>query len=135
MKTPIVLLLLLIVPALAFVVPTVPLTHGMSSTATQPTSITRSSLFSTNGGSGGDNNNNKKDKLQQLGFSSQELERSRPRNVPPQKVQVNLVNDVDPFTLTAIGFGLIAFNFLIFANMGDAGLSGLVATLINKLNE
>ncbi len=48
-----------------------------------------------------------------------------------ENVNVNLVNDVDSFTLTAIGFALIAFNFLVFANMGDAGIGGIVARIIN----
>ena len=50
-----------------------------------------------------------------------------------ENVNVNLVDDVDSFTLTAIGFALIAFNFLVFANMGDAGIGGIVARLINWL--
>lgn len=48
-----------------------------------------------------------------------------------ENVNVNLVDDVDSFTLTAIGFALIAFNFLVFANMGDAGIGGIVARIIN----
>eukprot|EP00577_Skeletonema_sp_RCC1716_P024797 CAMPEP_0113391118 /NCGR_PEP_ID=MMETSP0013_2-20120614/10537_1 /TAXON_ID=2843 ORGANISM="Skeletonema costatum, Strain 1716" /NCGR_SAMPLE_ID=MMETSP0013_2 /ASSEMBLY_ACC=CAM_ASM_000158 /LENGTH=114 /DNA_ID=CAMNT_0000274335 /DNA_START=21 /DNA_END=365 /DNA_ORIENTATION=+ /assembly_acc=CAM_ASM_000158 len=39
--------------------------------------------------------------------------------------------EVDPFTLTAVGFGLIAFNFLVLANMGDAGIGGIVARIMN----
>ncbi len=34
-----------------------------------------------------------------------------------KEVNVNLVDDVDAFTLTAVGFGLIAFNFLVLANV------------------
>jgi hypothetical protein len=37
-----------------------------------------------------------------------------------KKVNVNLIPDVDSFTLTSIGFGLIAFNFLILANVSGA---------------
>eukprot|EP00551_Chaetoceros_affinis_P000192 CAMPEP_0203644728 /NCGR_PEP_ID=MMETSP0088-20131115/10085_1 /ASSEMBLY_ACC=CAM_ASM_001087 /TAXON_ID=426623 /ORGANISM="Chaetoceros affinis, Strain CCMP159" /LENGTH=72 /DNA_ID=CAMNT_0050501317 /DNA_START=305 /DNA_END=523 /DNA_ORIENTATION=+ len=48
-----------------------------------------------------------------------------------ENVNVNLVDNVDSFTLTAVGFGLIAFNFLVFANMGDVGLGGMVARIIN----
>ena len=48
-----------------------------------------------------------------------------------ENVNVNVVEEVDSFTLTAVGFGLIAFNFFIFANMGDGGLGGIVARLIN----
>jgi hypothetical protein len=32
-------------------------------------------------------------------------------------VNVNLIGDVDSFTLTAVGFGLIAFNFFVLANV------------------
>ena len=49
-------------------------------------------------------------------------------------VNVNIVDDVDPVTLTGIGFGLIAFNFFIFANMGDSGIGGIVARIINTFN-
>ncbi|KAL3805051.1 hypothetical protein HJC23_003279 [Cyclotella cryptica] len=51
-----------------------------------------------------------------------------------KNVNVNLVEDVDAFTLTAVGFGLIAFNFLVLANMGDAGLAGFVARIINTFS-
>jgi hypothetical protein len=50
-----------------------------------------------------------------------------------ENVNVNLIPNVDSFTLTAIGFGLIAFNFFVFANMGDAGIGGLVARIINSI--
>ena len=36
-----------------------------------------------------------------------------------EEVNVNLVPDVDAFTLTAVGFGLIAFNFFVLANVSD----------------
>jgi hypothetical protein len=36
-----------------------------------------------------------------------------------KKVNVNLIDDVDAFTLTAVGFGLIAFNFLVLANVSS----------------
>lgn len=39
--------------------------------------------------------------------------------------------EVDAFTLTSIGFGLIAFNFLVLANMGDIGIGGFVARIMN----
>jgi len=48
-----------------------------------------------------------------------------------ENVRVDLIDDVDAFTLTAVGFGLIAFNFLVLANMGDAGIGGIVARIIN----
>ena len=74
-------------------------------------------------------------KLSQLGFSDDEIRRRNQQesSVPQDmKVRVDLVEDVDPFTLTAIGFALIAANFLLFANMGDGGISGLIATIINS---
>ena len=49
-------------------------------------------------------------------------------------VNVNIVDDVDPVSLTAIGFALIAFNFFVFANMGDSGIGGIVARIINTFN-
>lgn len=48
-----------------------------------------------------------------------------------EEVEVNIVEDVDPLTLTAIGFAAIAINFIIFANMGDAGLGSFAARIIN----
>ena len=51
-----------------------------------------------------------------------------------QNVRVDLVEDVDSFSLTAIGFALIAFNFLVLANLGDGGIGGLVARFINFWN-
>ena len=38
-----------------------------------------------------------------------------------REVNVNLIPDVDAFTLTAVGFGLIAFNFLVLANVREYG--------------
>jgi hypothetical protein len=46
-------------------------------------------------------------------------------------VNVNEIGNIDAVTLTAVGFALIAFNFLVFANMGDAGIGGIVARIIN----
>jgi len=46
-------------------------------------------------------------------------------------VNVNKVANVDAATLTALGFGAIAFNFLVLGNMGDMGIGGLVARIIN----
>ncbi len=34
-------------------------------------------------------------------------------------VNVNIVKDIDPLTITAIGFSLIALNFFVFANLGE----------------
>lgn len=52
-----------------------------------------------------------------------------------EDVQVNLLPDVDAATLTAVGFGLIAFNFFVLANLGDGGIAGVLATIINTLNQ
>lgn len=38
-------------------------------------------------------------------------------NDDDEDVRVDLIPDVDAFSLTAIGFGLIAFNFLVLANV------------------
>lgn len=46
-------------------------------------------------------------------------------------VKVNIIDDVDPVTLTAIGFTLLAINFFILANAGDGGIAGTVASIIN----
>mmetsp|Transcript_6390 Transcript_6390/g.9467 ORF Transcript_6390/g.9467 Transcript_6390/m.9467 type:complete len:123 (+) Transcript_6390:102-470(+) len=48
-----------------------------------------------------------------------------------QNVNVNLIADIDPVTITGIGFGLIAFNFFVLANMGDSGIGGFIARIIN----
>ena len=62
--------------------------------------------------SGPDDN---KSRLKDLGFTEDEIRRSSTSvddRREPQKVRVDLVEEVDSVTLTAIGFGLIAFNFL-----------------------
>eukprot|EP00529_Nitzschia_sp_RCC80_P037551 CAMPEP_0113482246 /NCGR_PEP_ID=MMETSP0014_2-20120614/22820_1 /TAXON_ID=2857 /ORGANISM="Nitzschia sp." /LENGTH=155 /DNA_ID=CAMNT_0000375757 /DNA_START=29 /DNA_END=496 /DNA_ORIENTATION=+ /assembly_acc=CAM_ASM_000159 len=78
-----------------------------------------------------DDNNSK---LKNLGFTDDEIRRSSTSvddRQEPQKVRVDLVEKVDSVTLTAIGFGLIAFNFFVLANMGDGGIAGVVARIIN----
>ena len=50
------------------------------------------------------------------------------------EVNVNIIDNVDPVTLTAIGFGAIFMNFFVFGNMGDGGIGGLVARIINTFN-
>jgi hypothetical protein len=71
-------------------------------------------------------------KLSSLGFSEREIQRSRGSgDKEPIKVKVSIIPDVDPVTLTAIGFSLIAINFFILGNLGDGGISGFVATIIN----
>lgn len=87
-----------------------------------------------------DGDNNKEDNyksLSSLGYSEQEIQRSRStrvnndNNKDDVNVNVNLLPDVDAVTLTAVGFGLIAANFFIFANMGDGGIAGMIASIIN----
>ena len=78
---------------------------------------------------GVDRNKNQK-KLSQLGYSPAEIQRSRDKDDSRRddddiRVNVNLLPDVDAVTLTAVGFGLIAANFFIFANMGDGGIAGM----------
>lgn len=73
------------------------------------------------------------DKLSRLGYRSDEVKPKRREE--PIKVQVNEVGNVDAATLTAVGFGLIAFNFFVLANLGDGGIAGGVAMVINMLKE
>ena len=76
---------------------------------------------------------NEADRLRALGYTEEEIRRSRKESDPEElKVNVNLIPDVDPVTLTALGFGLIAFNFLVLGNLGDGGIGGIVATIINS---
>lgn len=72
------------------------------------------------------------DRLTQLGFSPDEIERTKvsKSSSPPPKVSVTEF-EVDPVTITALGFGLIAMNFLIFANMGSGGIAGILARIMN----
>jgi hypothetical protein len=80
-----------------------------------------------------DNEQDNLSQLTKLGYSETEVRQSARKAAPEEiKVRVDLVNDVDPVTLTAIGFALIALNFLVFANMGDGGIAGIVATIINS---
>ena len=77
------------------------------------------------------NDNDDVDRLRALGYSEDELRRARKEPSKDDSVRVDLVDDVDAVTLTALGFGLIALNFLVFANMGDGGIAGVVATIMN----
>ena len=91
---------------------------------------------------GGDYEERKRERdLSSLGFTDAEISRSDFRRrsdspdeggtaVPPENVRVDKM-DVDPVSITALGFGLIALNFFVLANLGDGGISGLVATMIN----
>jgi hypothetical protein len=74
-------------------------------------------------------------KLANLGFSSDEIKKNpNEQRQPERKVRVD-IRDIDPITLTALGFGAIAFNFLVLGNLGDGGIGGVVATIINTLNQ
>ena len=78
-------------------------------------------------------NNDSEDRLRQLGYSDDEIRRSNKESDKEDiQVRVDMVDDVDAVSLTAIGFALIALNFFVFANLGDGGISGLVARLINS---
>lgn len=71
-------------------------------------------------------------KLNSLGFSKQEIQRSlKSSDREEVKVQVNLLPEIDSVTLTTVGFALIAFNFFVLANLEDGGIAGIVASLIN----
>jgi len=82
---------------------------------------------------GDDDNYDKKSRLRDLGYSDDEIERSirKPVKGRPQ-VRVDMVDNVDATTLTAVGFALIAFNFFVLANVGDGGIGGIVARIINS---
>lgn len=72
------------------------------------------------------------ERLRTLGFTEDEIRQSKKESSPEQiKVRVDLVDGIDAFTLSAVGFGLIALNFFVFANMGDGGIAGIVATIMN----
>jgi hypothetical protein len=73
-----------------------------------------------------DNQEDQEDKLAQLGYSSR-----KESDKEQLSVNVNLIPDIDPITVTAIGFALIAFNFFVLGNMGDGGIAGVVARIIN----
>lgn len=55
-------------------------------------------------------------------------------NDEDENVNVFEVKDVDALNLTVIGFAAIAFNFFVLANMGDGGIGGIVARIINTFN-
>lgn len=52
-----------------------------------------------------------------------------------KNTNVNLLPEVDAATMTALGFGAIAFNFFVLANLGDAGIAGGLATIINTISQ
>ena len=80
------------------------------------------------------NDQEQRERLERLGYTKDDMDRfvSTPTKSPfdEQKVAVTEI-EIDPLTLTALGFGLIACNFLIFANMGDGGIAGVVASFMN----
>ena len=87
--------------------------------------------------SSSDDNTDNSSRLKDLGYSEDEIRRSTSTSSDVderrlQNVRVDLVEDVDPVTLTAIGFGLITFNFLVLGNMGDGGSAGIIATIVNS---
>lgn len=80
-----------------------------------------------------DDNGNSESRLRDLGFSDDEIARSRKKPQKQEmKVRVDMVDNIDATTLTALGFAAIAFNFFVLANMGDGGIGGVVATIINS---
>ena len=102
-------------------------TPSYSKVSLQGASQSNSQLFLSD-------NNSEEERLRALGYSEDEIRRSKQAETsPPKEVRVDLVDDIDAVTLTAIGFGLIAFNFFVFANAGDGGIAGLVATVINTM--
>ena len=77
------------------------------------------------------------DKLAALGYSSTEISRSKgtgddAMSRPGEQDVFVEEFEVDAATLTAVGFGLIAFNFFVLANLGDGGIGGVVASIINS---
>jgi len=110
------------------------------STRSQQQQQQHSPLFLSDDSNSNNNNNNNnntssdEDRLRALGYSEDEIRRSKQKDAsPPQKVRVDVVNDIDATTLTFLGFGLIAFNFFVLANSGDGGIAGVVATIINTM--
>ena len=102
----------------------------------QPVNLLMSSDKSNDDVDDGDNNNTNRRSLRELGYSDDEIKRSTRRsdtntNKEQIKVRIDLIDNIDPVTLSAIGFGLIALNFFVFANMGDGGIGGIVAYIIN----
>jgi uncharacterized membrane protein len=104
----------------------------------QPVNLLMSSDKSNDDVDDGDNNNTNRRSLRELGYSDDEIKRSTRKldtntNKQQIKVRIDLIDNIDPVTLSAIGFGLIALNFFVFANMGDGGIGGIVAYIINVL--
>lgn len=102
--------------------------HAFMSRSQNPSFTYKSSQIRL---AGDDSEERKKEKLNQLGFSDDRRVQDVPDSVDDVNVRVDIIDNVDPVTITALGFAAIAANFLIFANMGDGGIGGLVARIIN----
>jgi hypothetical protein len=79
-------------------------------------------------------------KLRRLGYTDEQIKRSQQsresiRNSENLNVRVNLLPDIDPVTLTTLGFALIAFNFFVLGNLEDGGIAGIIATIINTVSQ
>ena len=85
---------------------------------TQRRSLHNNRLYLSGNGDNNLSQQEREEKLSQLGFTESKTLDDIPEDV---NVNVNLIDDVDPVTITALGFAAIAANFLIFANMGDGG--------------
>jgi hypothetical protein len=98
-----------------------------------------SSMFLLSTSSSDEDNENESQvmKIKKLGYSDAEVKQSQPLSTSFEKQNVNatIIPAIDAVTLTAIGFALIGANFFIFANMGDGGIAGMVATIINLSNQ
>ena len=79
--------------------------------------------------------NGRKQRLEKLGFAVPSKENEARQQKEPIKVRVDLIENVDAVTLTAVAFGLLAINFLVLANLGDIGLAGIVARIINEASQ
>jgi hypothetical protein len=75
------------------------------------------------------------DALDSLSNNNINKQQQQQQQQQPPNVRVNLLPEVDAVTITAIGFGLIAFNFFVLGNSGDGGIAGIVATIGNMLRE
>lgn len=79
-------------------------------------------------------------RLARLGYTDEEIRRDKKKNSssssPNDDLSVKVEEfEIDALTLTAVGFGLIAFNFFVLGNAGDGGLGGVVAKIINLSNQ
>ena len=81
----------------------------------------------------------RREKLAKLGYSDEEVDRmikEMDLGTGPSDPKVRVQEmEIDSVTLTAVGFGLIALNFFVFANMGDGGIAGVIATFMNTFGD